>query len=159
MQRTLRSRRPFALLIVLCCLAPACSRFPGDRPQTAVAHGTVRYRGNPVSGAEVRFISEGAPRFATGTTDENGNFTLTTFVEGDGAVIGTHVVTVSKSNVEIPVEDGVRDAEAYERSRAAADVAQKAGSALPERYTDPESSNLSAEVQPGANQVDLELVD
>src|SRR5436190_19619243 len=61
----------------------------------APVHGKVTYKGGPVAGATVEFLCTGASRPAAGTTDEQGNYRLTTFTAGDGAMIGTHVVTVN----------------------------------------------------------------
>ena len=66
-----------------------------DRPEMVPVSGTVMYRGEPLEGASVRFVGQiGRP--AIGRTDADGRFTLTSFDEGDGAVLGEHAVTVTK---------------------------------------------------------------
>lgn len=67
-----------------------------DRPETVPVTGTVLYNGKPVEKAIVSFSCEGAPRSATGVTDAEGKFTLSTFGLNDGAIVGTHVITVNK---------------------------------------------------------------
>ena len=70
-----------------------CSK--SDRPEMVPVSGTVLYLGEPLEGASVRFMGKiGRP--AIGHTDANGRFTLTSFDEGDGAVLGEHAVTVTK---------------------------------------------------------------
>ena len=57
--------------------------------------GVVIYGGMPVAGAQVMFTpTNGRP--AEGTTDEQGKFKLTTTEPGDGALPGSHQVTIVK---------------------------------------------------------------
>ena len=69
-----------------------------DRPETVPVTGTVLYNGKPVEKAVVSFSCEGAPLSAVGVSDAEGKFTLSTFGYNDGAIVGTHVVTVSKAD-------------------------------------------------------------
>src|SRR5262245_55739232 len=75
-----------------CLLLLGCAG--SDRPAIAPVRGRITFRGEPVGGATVTFLCTGAPRPAFGTTDAAGDFQLTTFEPNDGAVIGTHVVTI-----------------------------------------------------------------
>jgi len=69
-------------------------------PATLKVTGVVVIDDEPLADAEVTFIpSVGRP--ASGRTDGGGRFTLTTFAPGDGAMLGEHVVTVSK---EVPAK-------------------------------------------------------
>ncbi|GIX04334.1 MAG: hypothetical protein KatS3mg114_0203 [Planctomycetaceae bacterium] len=69
----------------------------GEKPiKTVPVSGTVLYKGNPVEGATVSFWAEGAPRAATGITNEKGEFKLSMFKVNDGAMPGPNKVTVSK---------------------------------------------------------------
>ncbi len=69
-----------------------------DRPQLAPVSGVVMMDGKPLADVNVTFYFDGeqAPRPAVGTTDESGKFRLTTFDTNDGAIVGTHIVTVTK---------------------------------------------------------------
>ncbi len=59
--------------------------------------GTVTFDGKPVDGATVTFIpTEGKIQPATGRTDAQGKYSLTTFRSGDGAQPGAYQVTVTK---------------------------------------------------------------
>jgi hypothetical protein len=49
----------------------------------------------PLENAVVTFVPDGEGRMATGITDKNGNFALTTFSTGDGAIPGDYKVTVT----------------------------------------------------------------
>jgi hypothetical protein len=107
----------------------------------------------------------GAPRAASGETDGQGHFELTTFDPGDGAVLGSHVVTVYKAKVDAPIAgpDPNLDRDAYlaamDKAAQQAIAAGEAGSSLPAKYADPKTSDLHAEVREGENQIDVALVD
>src|SRR5688500_1432938 len=82
------------IILAAICSSTGCAQ--SDRPATFPVRGKVTYQGRPVTGASVAFLAPGAPRLAVGTTDGAGNYRLTTFESGDGAIAGTHVVTVRK---------------------------------------------------------------
>ncbi len=69
--------------------------------EVANAQGEVTLDGQPISNVVVSFSPEstgpdGTPgKSATGITDEQGKFQLSTYEIGDGALVGTHRVTVS----------------------------------------------------------------
>jgi hypothetical protein len=70
--------------------------------ETTPVSGVVTCQGKPVSNAFVNFTplpdanratgQRGRP--ALGLTDSEGRFTLTTYNDGDGAIVGKHTVTV-----------------------------------------------------------------
>jgi len=65
----------------------------------AAAGGVVRMDGKPVPGVVVTLHpqmddSAGGGKSATGITDENGQFQLSTYDINDGAIIGTHRVSL-----------------------------------------------------------------
>src|SRR5262245_43673197 len=66
----------------------------------ASVKGKVMFNGKPVKEAQVTFSPTGAEgqketgKPATGFTDENGNFELSTFKNYDGAIVGSHSVHV-----------------------------------------------------------------
>jgi hypothetical protein len=128
----------------------------------------VTYRGQPVAGASVAFLASGAPRLAVGLTDEAGSFRLTTFEPNDGAIPGTHVVTVRKLAPQsgpsyTASSDGRIDSAAIERAMQEAalrlEQAERTGSGLPAKYADHKTSDLRCEVVDGENNFAIELVD
>lgn len=59
--------------------------------------GRVTFKDKPLAGAKVTFTpEEGRP--ATGVTDENGHFHLSTLKANDGAAVGKHRVSISLSD-------------------------------------------------------------
>jgi hypothetical protein len=156
---------PWILLGAICALA-GCSR--NSRPDTYPVTGVVTYKGKPAAGASVAFLAPGASRHAVGTTDEAGKFQLTTFEPNDGAIGGTHVVTVSKTESPpgpsyVASPDGRVDPAAIERAMLEAarhrERADRAGSELPEKYANHATSDLRLEVVEGPNHFEIELKD
>jgi hypothetical protein len=76
-----------ALLIGMVC---GCGP---KRPACVAVSGKVLLDGKPLKTGFVRVMPE-KERAATGQIDAQGNFRLTTFVEGDGCVPGRHPVEV-----------------------------------------------------------------
>jgi len=65
------------------------------RSETVSVTGTVTLNGQPADQADVNFMpSKG--RVASGVTDKEGRFSLSTNKPGDGAVPGEHVVTIGE---------------------------------------------------------------
>jgi len=122
---------PVALLAVALV---SCSKSP-EKPATYPVNGRVLYEGNPAAGAVVILHTIGGA--ATGErprakTDGNGEFTLTTFKNGDGAPAGQYGVTVEWKQTDDHPEQGV--------------------DLLPAAYSDPETSKLTATISAGSNE-------
>lgn len=154
---------------VVCLVSAGCSR--SGRPAVAPVRGQVTYQAKPLARATVAFLCPGAPRLAVGTTDEAGNYRLTTFEPNDGAIIGTHVVTVNifESDPEEVVvgSDPPTSAkltsksidDAMKRSVRRMQTAEKAKPPLPPRYTERRTSDLRKEVVAGDNIINIDLKD
>lgn len=97
----IRKKTPWwALLSVLVLVLGTVGCGGGGEHGVAKAGGTVTLDGNPVPDLVVSFTPQstgsGNPgKSATGRTDAQGKFTLSTYDMGDGAVVGKHLVTVS----------------------------------------------------------------
>ena len=124
--------------------------------------GTVRHKGQPVEGAIVTFRCEEQSKIATGTTDMEGRFELTTYSAGKGAVAGKHKVTVTKFSAPA----GVSTVSTMEEMVVAANKPKSASSSdtpanqLPKRYENVETSLLEFEVaSSGTNDFKIELTD
>ncbi len=158
----LSSTKWMALAPVALCLTIAGCGGP-DRPEMAPVSGVVVQDGKPVPGAEVNFRNDKAPRAATGTTDNEGKFRLTTFENFDGAVLGEHKVGVVKVQTDAAISGANADdpSAAYEAGMAAAasgnmEAIQK--SELPTNFADPETSGLKFTVtKDGPNEFEIKL--
>jgi hypothetical protein len=122
----------------------------GGDARLARVSGTVRYNGKPLANAYVGFWpDEPGLRAASGTTDANGHYRLTTFQGNDGAMVGKHRVMVRAE--ETPGGP----------PKAADDITYKRGKLLtPLRYSNVETSKLTAEVVARKkNVIDFDLTD
>lgn len=125
-------------LAVLCCLlvlgaATGC----GERgPQMAPVKGKVVHKGQPLKFGGVIFQPLNKGAIAHGEIQPDGTFTLYTHVEGDGAIVGQHLVSVTCYEGQNSDTGGNPDKE------------RTLGRLLiPEKFTNCESSGLKAEVK------------
>lgn len=141
-------------------LLSGCS--DGAGVKTVKASGVVIYKGQPVADANVAFLGDGTTRPAIALTDEEGMFVLTTVRSGDGAVVGNHMVTVSKT-VEPPTKAGATGSLSMEDAAKAAQETPADTKILylvPEKYSLPATSGLKFEVKDGAeNYFEIKLED
>ena len=104
----------------------------------AQVSGTITYNGEPLDDALVAFDPEGGGRIASGRTDAEGHYKLTTVDEYDGAIVGRHGVRVVKRVAakapHLPQPD------AY-------------APLIPEKYFNVSTSGLTAEVVDGESNV------
>ena len=117
-----------------------CGQSGGEK--TYRVTGIVTFQGKPVEEAAVSFIPEkGRP--ASGKTDAEGKFELSTFGSKDGAIAGSHKVVIAPFSDEImPMsgEPGYEEAQQRQKQRL---------STLPPKYSDPNQTPFKATVEPG----------
>lgn len=106
------------------------------------------------------FFNQEQKRSAFGKTNDEGEYSLTTFTIKDGAVEGNHAVTVAKyiqQVEEAPVAD--IESEAYEPPRLGYEPpAKKPESGLPEKFANAATSGLTATVTAdGPNEFNFDL--
>ena len=134
-------------------LALAVAGCGGTR--TSPVSGVVLLDGKPLAGASVQFVPQGSGRDATGETDSNGQFAMSTFEPKDGVMPGTYKVVISPPR-------GVADTNQYASADEAMAAASKApakkaaGPAFPEKYTRADQTPLTQEV-PVKGEVKFEL--
>ncbi|MBC7816149.1 MAG: carboxypeptidase regulatory-like domain-containing protein [Planctomycetaceae bacterium] len=141
-----------------------CAGEGKKRPPLGKVKGTVTYKGKPVSGAAVSFIMERAPRGATGTTDVEGNYKLTTFDTFDGAFVGTHKVTVVKVDPNRAGKESKDNApEDLAKMMATGNFEPNETKAkfdeLPAKYADVNTTPLQYTIEAGENEKKIELED
>lgn len=136
---------------ILACLAlilsVGCSRhyedkFSRARPPVFKTTGRVIWNGEPAAGALVTLQSQSHNLAASGKTDAKGEFTLTTWRSGDGAVAGDHAVSIE--NVVIP---------GYTSEGLPIEI-----NVMPQAYQDPKTSGLNATIKTtGPNVLSFEV--
>jgi len=136
----MRSCRCWALVVSAASIVVVSGCGSGGTASTEEVTGTVTYNGAPVADASVTFTPE-AGRPATGITDAGGKFTLTTFTTDDGAVPGMHKVSIAPNASQIPPMPGTPEAA----------VAAAGKPPFPPRYSNPETSGLTADVKEGGD--------
>jgi hypothetical protein len=125
-----------------------------ERMRVYKVSGTVNFEGEPMQGGgAITFVPTGTQQGKApgGEIDDSGNYTLNTYVEGDGAVPGSYRVVIAQVTAEEPeaTPDGTPPP-----------VAQKA---LPEKffiptiYADFSKSPLKATVEDNENAIDFNL--
>jgi len=144
---------PAALLVLSGCTGGVTGEFP----TTEVSIKLV-YKGQPVEGANVAMVNandHGKPVIAVGRTDAQGEAKMRTYVEGDGAVKGTHLVTITKMEVSANADLADTSSEDY-NPNVTATAAPK--SLLPAKYSTP-NSGLTVQVGDSPVSETFELVD
>jgi hypothetical protein len=138
-------------MLAILFVAAGCGR---KVEQVVPVEGTVEYKGKPVVGAAVTFQPEHG-KSATGVTDENGRFVLTTYSTGDGAVVGTHKVTIVPLNVpsqdKYEPESSAGKLDEVNEPITGDDAPTIKSTAIPAKYADPGSSGLKSEIRVGAD--------
>lgn len=153
------------LMLALVALAGCggSSAFPKTYPVT----GTVKLNGKPVDGAMVVFQLESGKENALGTTDKNGEFSLSMFRPGDGAIPGKYKVSIKKEDAvaaptNAPPPGTIGAAELAADYAPPAEVKTgptKKKSEIPPKYTNDQTSGLIATVTESAanNKFDFDL--
>jgi hypothetical protein len=149
----------FALLVAA---AGGC----GGKNKPVRVEGIVTLDGNPLAGATITFVPEQEGRRpASGVTDDDGSFELTTFQAGDGALAGDYKVTVSKG-VDQPIPEGdpekglagkkIYHSDAKSPKNKKTIAARAASSPVPAVYRDSSRTPLKQSVPPeGTVRVEL----
>ena len=136
--------RRIAIRWAAAVLAAAALTGCGDsRQKTAVVRGKVTYKGKPVPHGSVTFMPTGSSPAATGEIQSDGKYTLTTYSSGDGAVLGSHkvmIVSIQDTSAKLPEE----------RNPLPPPL-------VPDKYTNPATTPLTAEVKDQENTIDFEL--
>lgn len=129
----------------------------GSGPKLNPVAGTVKYKGNTVAGATVAFRPQDAANktIATGTTDAQGRFELTTYQAGKGAMAGKYKATVTRFTT--PGSGG--GGGAGDMKAAFGQKTPVERNELPPKYADEARTPLEPTVVPGKNDIPLDLTD
>ena len=150
-------------LLLSALVFPGCSGVDtSGRKDVYPVSGKVTMSGGPVANAAVTFSPKAGQPVATGRTDDQGQFALTTYEPGDGAAAGEYAVLVTKSTpsaASAKPAHGVDVVYNPSHSGGRTKAAQAADTgALPAQYSDWAKTPLSANVEPGGkNEFNFEL--
>lgn len=128
------------LSLVCCCFG--CGGPEG--PAVGQVRGKVTLEDQPVAGASVQFVPKASGRTSTAVTDDAGNYVLLYDTTQAGALVGKHLIRVSKV-VPKQLDDNGKEIK---------------GSGQPELFHERYNTNseVEKEVKAGDNVIDLELV-
>lgn len=157
-----RAGRCLGLGMLLLLAAVSLSGCGGSNPPTAEVKGAILFDGKPmVGGGQVMFVPAGATEgraAMAAISKEDGTFELTTFDEGDGAIIGDHrVQIIQEAVIEYAVYDYIRGPEGEKAKLISPEKRISDEEVIPEVYGSPKSP-LTAQVKEGTNEFTFELV-
>lgn len=144
-------------LALAALISAGCGGTKKGQLPTAQVAGQVTHRGQPLPRGTIKFIpvqSGKGVRVAYGALDAQGGYRLSTYGQGDGAILGDFRVVV-ESREELPPDAGV----AKQMTKGGLAPARLPQSLIPERYAKPETSDLTARVEAGSNTINFELKD
>ncbi len=137
-----------SLALALALLAAGCSQGPKG-PELRPVAGTVRWQGQPLAGALVRFIPSGDTPGGGGSaiTDLAGGYALTDARGGKGVAAGEYKVVISKRVAPpgAPPATGKGEHDSPEKET------------LPEIYSHAQHTELTAEVGSEGRPIDFDL--
>jgi len=122
--------------------------------ETGKVSGKVTYEGKPVEAGSISFVpitagTSGdtglAVKPAGGTIKSDGSYVLTTYLDGDGAIVGRHTVTFFPAVAQPLAESGAEPGKHDEKPAVS-----------PYRGLMPKESEV--EVKAGTNEINIELV-
>lgn len=122
--------------------------------RTSPVAGIVLLDGQPLANASIQFIPDGTGRDATGTTNERGEFVMSTFDPRDGVAPGSYKVVISPPVGEV---DTTKYESAGDAMSAAARAKPAAKSKFPKKYTLPSETPLTQQVPIGKGPLKFEL--
>lgn len=143
--------RAFRILVI--SIAGSLLAGCGSGIEVAPVTGHVTLDGQPVTRGEITFFpAEGPP--ALGAIQADGVYAVSTAGAGEGAVPGHHLVTIMATEMTgiPPGRDEMHPAQQHKSVQAA-----KMVWLVPQKYSRPQTSGLTADVKAGQNTIDFKL--
>lgn len=145
------------LMLLSCFLLTGCpgGGSAGSGLKTYPVTGVVTEKGQPIAGATVTFHPAGEGRGASGTTDANGTYRLSTAKPADGAMAGEYKVTVVK--FDSAAASGGSEEYVPPKETGGSQPPPAPKNLLPAKYAEANASGLTATVKEGDNKIDFSL--
>jgi hypothetical protein len=137
---------PFRLSVALLAVAGASTLAGCSKSGTTPVEGVVLLDGQPLAGASIQFVPQDKGRDATGETDKNGHFAMSTFQPKDGAMPGAYKVVIAPP---VGAVDSAQHVSAEEAMSATSKQPAKKSSAtgtFPQKYSRPDQTPLTQDV-------------
>lgn len=126
--------------VAFCILLAGCN---GSQQPTAPVRGQITYDDKPVTSGTITFVPKKSGPAATGEIQKDGSYVLKTYKTGDGAVLGEHTVMI------ISLED--------QTGKLPEHRSQTPPTLIPPKYSNNQTSGLSATVKEGDNTINFPL--
>lgn len=126
-------------------------------PATGRVAGAVTYNSEAVKEGTVTFYPTQGGRPATGRIQSDGTYELSTFGDGDGALVGEYRIAVEAKSVVggPPAPKSLK--EEITQTSAAKPTKPSIKWLVPEQYSSAESSGITATVKRGQNEINFNL--
>lgn len=150
------------LVTAACLLALGCGGGADGRKTVYPVTGKITMSGGPLIGASVSFAPREGQPVAVGRTNDQGEYTLTTYEASDGAAAGPFAVVVTKATATGAAAEVAHSSDPYAsgggESHSAKEKSAGAGGGVPQQYTSSQTTPLTATVTAdGENRFDFEL--
>jgi hypothetical protein len=171
---TFKQPHYFILVSLISLILAGCGG-GSDRPSLAPASGIVTLNDEPVEGASLTFVPVAGGRPGSAITDAQGRYTIKTYQDAPGAIIGEHKVAVIKISgpgvyaiqgdapAKPPASEGADDGSDSLSEIAVFDSAEAKEPEIiydvPQKYMNANESGLLVTVPPeGSSELHLQLV-
>jgi len=150
-------RNTSIICLMLALVIPCFMGCGPSRPPLGKIEGTVYFDGEPIKSGTILFSVAGA-RDASGRIEDGVIRNVTTFDEGDGVPVGEARIAVLVFREQTPqaAPSPVVDDTAMPGGGSSMLIGGEQF-AIPARFTNPESSGLTATITRGTNTINLEL--
>jgi major membrane immunogen (membrane-anchored lipoprotein) len=124
--------------------------------------GKVTYKGEPVAKGTIAFEPTNPPapkgRIASGYI-ENGSYTLTTLIDGDGAMPGEYKVIINSTTVDMTGLAKQKGGLVHQGDADFQKILKEGKSLVPAKYGKSETSGLTKKIEATSNTIDFDLKD
>lgn len=142
-----RSFYQSVLLVWMSLTLAGCSG--SDNVEVFPVRGVVRFEGKPMSGGgSISFIPSVSQqgKNAGGIIEADGTFVMTTYIEGDGAMVGTFRVIINQTTSQEPDFGGDSDAPGAAQNAGAVKTVGNTD-LIPTIYADPANSPITVTIE------------